>query len=220
MRTKWALVALAGLAAACAKNGPARSPDGGSSAIAAEPVSVPPPPPASGTSPVAASAAPAAQPPPSAAPPPASGGTTCRTQTSRAARDIVGSERTLSGAMAPTLDLVPGENLCVETQRKQWDLVGFKLVPAPAHPDRTLSVTLSSDASGGATLHLDNPTKMMLHYSLEVLRPGKKKPEHVVACPAEPGKSKETRIKGPVGHVIVSNLHLKGPGTAGSMLCM
>ena len=217
MRTVFVVFALAGLSAACTRNGAARPADAGKTPIAAEPVSVPPPPSASPAPPPSAAPAPAAS---ASAAPPAAPASTCRTRTSRAERDIVGSERTLSGAMAPVLDLVPGDDLCVETQKKQWDLVGFKLVPTPAHPDRTLSVTLARGGAQGATLSIDNPTNMMLHYSVEVLRPGKKKREHVVACPVEPGKSKETRIKGRVDHVFVSNLHLKGPGTAGSMLCM
>lgn len=215
MRTKLVFIALAGLTVGCAKNGPARSPDGGSQAFAAEPVSVPAPPPAA---PPAASASPA--PPPSASAPPAEAPAgSCRTRTARAQRDIVGSERTQSGAMEPVLDLVPGDELCVETQKKHWQLVGLGLVPTAAHPDRTLSVTLTRDSGQGATLHIVNPYNMMLHYSLEVLRPGKTKREHAVACPVEPGKSKDTEFKGEVGHVFVSNLHLKGPGTAGSMLC-
>lgn len=218
MRIRLVLVALAGLSAACTRNGSARPPDAGETPIAAEPVSVAPPPSASPAPP--ASAAPTPPAASASAVPPAAPAGACRTRTSRAERDIVGSARTLSGAMAPTLDLVPGEDLCVETRRKHWQLVGFKLVPTPAHPARTLSVTLSTGGAKGATLRIDNPTNMMLRYTVEVLRPGKKKHEHVVACPVEPGKSKETRIKGPVGHVVVSNLHLKGPGTAGSMLCM
>lgn len=215
MRTKLTVVLLAGLAAACTKTGPARSPDGGSSAIAAEPVTVAAPP-ASSPTPVPVASA---TPPAASATPPAPPAGNCRTRTARAARDIVGSERTLTGAMAPVLDVMPGEQLCVETQKKHWQLVGLQLVPAAAHPDRSLSITLSSDAGKGATLTIENPYNMMLHYSLAVLRPGKKKREHAVACPVEPGKSKQTHFKGPLVHVFVSNLHLKGPGTAGSMLC-
>lgn len=215
MRTVFVVVVLAGFPAACTRNGAERPPDAGETPIAAEPVSVAPPP-APAPSASAAPAPPAAG--ASAAPVPAAGA--CRTHTARAEHDIVGSERTQSGETVPVLDLVPGDELCVETQKKHWQLVGFKLVPTPAHPKRTLSVTLGSDGAKGATLRIDNPTDMMLHYSLDVLRPGKQKRQHVVACPVEPGKSKETHVKGQVDHLFVSNLHLKGPGTAGSMLCM
>ncbi len=214
MRTVLVVFALAGLPVACTRNGAERPPGSGSTPIAAEPVTVPPPPASSPTGPAAPASA---APPAASATPPAAA---CRTKIGRSEHDIVRSERTQSGAMAPVLDLVPGDELCVETQKKQWALVGFKLVPTPAHPDRTLSVTLGKHGAQGTTLRIDNPTDMMLHYSLEVMRPGKTKREHVVACPVEPGKSKETHIKGNVAHVFVSNLHLKGPGTAGSMLCM
>jgi len=217
MRTELVFIALAGLTVGCAKTGPARSPDGGSQAIAAEPVSVAPPPPAAPPT-GEASAAPA--PPPAASTPPAEAPAgSCRTRTARARGDIVGSERTQSGAMEPVLDLVPGEELCVETQKKHWQLVGLRLVDRAAHPGSSLSVSLSSSGAKCATLHIENPYNMVLHYSLQVLRPGKTKREHAVACPVEPGKSKDTEFKGVVSHVIVSNLHLKGPGTAGSMLC-
>ena len=215
-------------------NSPARSGDGAATIAPEPPPAAPAPPVAAATPSASATAAPSPAPTPgplhvpgspATAAGPAAGNArlaACTSRTGRPDNAILGSERTLSGAMAPVVDVVPGEKLCIQAEDKGLLLSGVKFVKTSDQPQRTITITLTQgggDNSQGATLRIDNPYALMLHYSLETVGEGKTKREHAVACPVEPNKSKETHFKGNVAHVIVSNLHLKGPGTAGSMLC-